>query len=64
MVGLCLLQEVEKFHYLGVFFSSKGKMECVVDRRIGVASAVMMWLLYQSMVVKKELSPKMKLSID
>ena len=48
--------------YLRVLFTSEGKMERVMDRRIGAASAVMR-ALYRSVVVKKELSQKAKLSI-
>ncbi|XP_016305013.1 uncharacterized protein LOC107660256 [Sinocyclocheilus anshuiensis] len=57
-----LLPQVEEFKYLGVLFTSEGKMERQVDRRIGAASAVM-WSLYRSVLVKKELSLKAKLSI-
>ncbi|KAI3359086.1 hypothetical protein L3Q82_002581 [Scortum barcoo] len=38
------------------------KMEREIDRRIGAASAVM-WLVYRTVVVKKELSRKARLSI-
>ena len=37
-------------------------MECEIDRRIGAAAAVMR-SLYRSLVVKRELSRKAKLSI-
>jgi len=37
-------------------------MEREMDRRIGAASAVM-WALYRSIVVKRELSRKAKLSM-
>uniref|UniRef100_A0A8C9WAJ3 Reverse transcriptase domain-containing protein n=1 Tax=Scleropages formosus TaxID=113540 RepID=A0A8C9WAJ3_SCLFO len=57
-----LLPQVEEFKYLGVLFTSEGKMERQVDRRIGAASAVMR-SLYRSVVVKRELSRKAKLSI-
>uniref|UniRef100_A0A8C9VV72 ribonuclease H n=1 Tax=Scleropages formosus TaxID=113540 RepID=A0A8C9VV72_SCLFO len=57
-----LLPQVEEFKYLGVLFTSEGKMERQVDRRIGAASAVTR-SLYRSVVVKKELSRKAKLSI-
>ncbi len=56
-VGGVLLPQVEEFKYLGVLFTSEGRMEREIDRRIGAASAVM------SCVVKKELSRKAKLSI-
>ncbi|TWW81798.1 hypothetical protein D4764_01G0016130 [Takifugu flavidus] len=48
-----ILPQVEEFKYLGVFFS---------DRRIGAASAVMR-TLHRSVVVKRQLSQKAKLSI-
>ena len=56
------LPQVEEFKYLGVLFTSEGRMEREIDRRIGAASAVMR-SLYRSAVVKKELSRKAKLSI-
>ncbi len=61
-VGGVLLPQVEEFKYLGVLFTSEGRMEWEIDRRIGAASAVMR-LMYRSVVVKKELSRKAKLSI-
>ncbi len=61
-VGGVLLPQVEEFKYLGVLFTSEGRMEREIDRRIGAASAVMR-SMYQSVVVKKELSRKAKLSI-
>ncbi|TWW75358.1 hypothetical protein D4764_13G0000200 [Takifugu flavidus] len=57
-----ILPQVEEFKYLGVLFTSEGRMEQEIDRRIGAASAVML-TLHQSVVVKRELSPKAKLSI-
>ena len=57
-----LLPQAKEFKYLGVLFMSEGKMEWEMDRRIGAASAVMR-ALYRSIVVKKELSRKAKLSI-
>ncbi|KAI3366514.1 hypothetical protein L3Q82_000648 [Scortum barcoo] len=58
-----VLPQVEEFKYLGVLFTSEGKMEREIDRRIGAASAVMR-SVYRTVVVKKELSRKgMKLSI-
>ncbi|TWW61046.1 hypothetical protein D4764_05G0011360 [Takifugu flavidus] len=54
-----ILPQVEEFKYLGVLFTSEGRMEREIDRRIGAASAVM----HRSVVVKKELSQKAKLSI-
>ena len=44
---------MKEFKYLGILFTSEGKMEHEVDRRIGAASAVMQ-VLYQTIVVKKE----------
>uniref|UniRef100_A0A8C6LRX0 Reverse transcriptase domain-containing protein n=1 Tax=Nothobranchius furzeri TaxID=105023 RepID=A0A8C6LRX0_NOTFU len=57
-----VLPQVEEFKYLGVLFMSEGKLEREIDRRIGAASAVMR-ALYRSVVVKRELSQKAKLSI-
>ncbi|KAK0151875.1 putative uncharacterized transposon-derived protein F52C9.6 [Merluccius polli] len=59
-VGDEILPQVEEFKYLGVLFTSEGSME--LDRRIGAASAVMR-TLHGSVVVKRELSRKAKLSI-
>ena len=61
-VGNEILPEVEEFQYLGVLFTSEGRMEQEIDRRIGVASAVLR-ALHRPVVVKKELSQKAKLSI-
>ena len=58
-VGREFLPQVEKFKYLGVSFTSEEKMAREIDRRI---SAVMR-LLYRSVVVRRELSRKAKLSI-
>uniref|UniRef100_A0A8C6P7M2 Reverse transcriptase domain-containing protein n=1 Tax=Nothobranchius furzeri TaxID=105023 RepID=A0A8C6P7M2_NOTFU len=57
-----VLPQVEEFKYLGVLFMSEGKLEREIDRRIGAASAVMR-ALYRSVMVKRELSEKAKLSI-
>uniref|UniRef100_A0A8C9VLN8 Reverse transcriptase domain-containing protein n=1 Tax=Scleropages formosus TaxID=113540 RepID=A0A8C9VLN8_SCLFO len=57
-----LLPQVEEFKYLGVLFTSEGKTERQVHRRIGAASAAMR-SLYRSVVVKREPSRKAKLSI-
>ncbi|KAK3512930.1 hypothetical protein QTP70_029086, partial [Hemibagrus guttatus] len=54
--------QVEEFKYLGVLFTSEGRMDSEIDRRIGAAAAVMR-SMYRSVVVKKELSRKAKLSI-
>ena len=61
-VGSELLPQAKEFKYLGVLFTSEGKMEREMDRWIGAASAVMR-ALYRSVVVKKELSRKAKLSM-
>ncbi|KAI3358045.1 hypothetical protein L3Q82_003063 [Scortum barcoo] len=50
-------KQVEEFKYLGVLFTSEGKIEREIDRRIGAASAVMR-SVYRTVVVKKELSRK------
>ncbi|TWW68240.1 hypothetical protein D4764_19G0000380 [Takifugu flavidus] len=36
-----ILPQVKEFKYLGVLFTSEGRMEQEIDRRIGAASAVM-----------------------
>ncbi|KAI3363814.1 hypothetical protein L3Q82_001419 [Scortum barcoo] len=56
-VGGEVLPQVEEFKYLGVLFTSEGKIERETDRRIGAASAVMR-SVYRTVVVKKELSRK------
>uniref|UniRef100_A0A3P9I175 Reverse transcriptase domain-containing protein n=1 Tax=Oryzias latipes TaxID=8090 RepID=A0A3P9I175_ORYLA len=61
-VGGVSLPQVEEFKYLGVLFTSEGRSEREIGRRIGVASVVMR-SLYRSVVVKRELSRKAKLSI-
>ncbi|KAK3530739.1 hypothetical protein QTP70_000755 [Hemibagrus guttatus] len=61
-VGGELLPQVEEFKYLGVLFTSEGRIDREIDRRIGAVAAVMR-SMYQSVVVKKELSQKAKLSI-
>ncbi|KAK3569395.1 hypothetical protein QTP86_027811 [Hemibagrus guttatus] len=55
-------EKVEEFKYLMVLFTSEGRVDREIDRRIGAAAAVMR-SMYQSVVVKKELSRKAKLSI-
>ncbi|TWW81710.1 hypothetical protein D4764_01G0015250 [Takifugu flavidus] len=57
-----ILPQVEEFKYLGVLFTCEGRIEQEIDRRIGVASAVMR-TLHRYVVVKRELSQKAKLSI-
>ncbi|KAK3547070.1 hypothetical protein QTP86_009563 [Hemibagrus guttatus] len=61
-VGGEVLPQVEEFKYLRDLFTSEGRMDCEIDRRIGAAAAVMR-SMYRSVVVKKELSRKAKLSI-
>ena len=61
-VGGEVLPQVEEFKYLGILFTSEGRMEREIDRRIGAAAAVLR-SLNRSVVVKRELSRKAKLSI-
>ncbi|KAK3510880.1 hypothetical protein QTP70_022839, partial [Hemibagrus guttatus] len=61
-VGGEVLPQVEEFKYLWVLFTSEGRMDREIDRRIGAAAAVMR-SMYRSVVVKKELSRKAKLLI-
>ncbi|KAK3516276.1 hypothetical protein QTP70_008643 [Hemibagrus guttatus] len=61
-VGGEVLPQVEEFKYLGVLFTSEGRMDREIDRRVGAAAAVMR-SMYWSVVVKKELSRKAKPSI-
>ncbi|KAK3557566.1 hypothetical protein QTP70_030495, partial [Hemibagrus guttatus] len=61
-VGGELLPQVEEFKYLGVLFTSEGRMDREIDRWIGAAAAVMR-SMYRSVVVKKELSRNVKLLI-
>ncbi|KAK3544083.1 hypothetical protein QTP86_001214 [Hemibagrus guttatus] len=61
-VGGEVLPQVEEFKYLRVLFTSEGRMDREIDRRIGAAAAVMR-SMYRSVVVKMELSRKAKLSI-
>ncbi|KAK3525899.1 hypothetical protein QTP70_010953 [Hemibagrus guttatus] len=51
-VGGEVLPQVEEFKYLGVLFTSEGRMDREIDRRIGAAAAVMR-SMYRSVVVKK-----------
>ncbi|TWW63118.1 hypothetical protein D4764_03G0001260 [Takifugu flavidus] len=57
-----ILPQVEEFKYLRVLFTSEGRMEQEIDRRIGAVSAVIR-TQHQSVVMKRELSQKAKLSI-
>ncbi|KAK3544651.1 hypothetical protein QTP86_022466 [Hemibagrus guttatus] len=61
-VGGEVLPQVEDFKYLGVLFTSEGRMDREIDRWIGAAAAVMR-SMYRSVVVKKELSRKAKFLI-
>ncbi|KAI3376768.1 hypothetical protein L3Q82_000370 [Scortum barcoo] len=61
-VGGEVLPQVEEFKYLGVLFTSEGKMEREIDRRIGAESTVMR-SVYRTIVVKMELSQRAKLLI-
>ena len=56
------LKQVEQFKYLGVAFTSDGRQDEELDTQIGKASAVMR-ALHHSVVMKRELSKKAKLSI-
>ena len=53
---------MEEFKSLGVLYTSEGRMQLEIDGRIRAALAVMQ-TLKQSVVVKRELSQKAKLSI-
>ena len=61
-VNRAMLKQVEKFKYLGVAFTSDRRQDKELDTRIGKASAVMRTLHY-SVVKKRALSKKAKLSI-
>ncbi|TKS65587.1 NLR family CARD domain-containing protein 3 CARD15-like protein [Collichthys lucidus] len=61
-VGDEVLPQMDEFKYPGVLFTSEGRMEREIDRRISAASAVMQ-TLHRSVVVKEEMSQKVKLSI-
>ena len=56
------LKQSEKFKYLGVSFTSDGRQNSELDIRIGKASAVMRQL-HRSVLLKRELCTKAKLSI-
>ena len=56
------LKQVEKFKYLGVAFTSDERKDEELGSRIGRAGAVIRALHY-SVVMKRELSNKAKLSI-
>ena len=61
-VGNESLPQVKEFKYLGVLFASEGTMEREIGRRIGAAGAVL-HSLHRTVVTKRELSRKAKLSI-
>ena len=61
-VNRATLKQVEKLKYLGVAFTIDGRKDKELDTRIGKASAGMRALHY-SVVMKRELSKKVKLSI-
>ncbi|KAL6118110.1 uncharacterized protein ACO6RY_15769 [Pungitius sinensis] len=54
-VGIVSLPQVKVFKCLRVLFTSEGKMECELGRRIGAAGAVL-HSLYRTVVTKRELS--------
>ena len=56
------LPQVKEFKYLWVLFTSEGRMEKEVSWRIGGAGAVLQ-SLYHTVVTKRELSQKAKLSV-
>ena len=56
------LKQSEKFKYLGVSFTSDGRQNSELDIRIGKAGAVMRQL-HRSVLLKRELCTKAKLSI-
>ena len=56
------MKQVKKFKYLGVAFTSDGKQENKLDKRIGKASAVLREF-QRSVVMKRELSQSAKLAI-
>ena len=60
-VNEATVKQVEKFKYLGVAFTSDGRQDEELNTRIGKASAEMRALHY-SVVRKRELSKKAKLS--
>ena len=56
------MKQVEKFKYFEVAFTSAGRQDEELDTRIGKAGAVML-ALHHSVVMKRELSKKAKLSL-
>ena len=61
-VGNESLPQVKEIKYLRVLLSSEGTMEREMGRRIGAAGAVLQ-SLYRTVVTKRELSQKAKLSV-
>ena len=61
-VGNEFLPQVKEFQYLGILFSSEGTREREMGQRIGAAGAVLRSLC-RTIVMKRELSQKAKLSI-
>ena len=61
-VGGVSLKQVENFKYVGVAFTSVGRQDEKLDARLGKASAVMR-ALNNSVVLKRQLSKKTKLSV-
>ncbi|KAK5888457.1 hypothetical protein CesoFtcFv8_014550 [Champsocephalus esox] len=61
-VGNESLPQVKELKYLGVLFSSEGTMEREMGRRIRAVGAVLQ-SLYRTVVTKRELSQKAKLSV-
>jgi len=61
-VGTECLSQANEFKYLRVLFTSESKMEREIERWIGAAAAVKQ-ALYRTVLVKRELSRKEKLSI-
>ncbi|KAI3368351.1 hypothetical protein L3Q82_008056 [Scortum barcoo] len=61
-VGGEVLPQVEEFKYLGVLFTSEGKMEREIDRRIGAASAVMRSVWYRTVSGEEGAESKVKRS--
>jgi len=56
------LQQVEKFKYLGVVFTSDGRRSEEIDTRVGKAITVLREL-YHAVVTKRELSSTTKPSV-
>ena len=61
-VGNESLPQVTDFKYFGILFTSEGMMGREIDQRVG-AAGVVMHALHCTVVTKRELSQKAKLSI-